>query len=384
MGQESNSAAPDEQQEFFLDLENLSSEEIFGDSEEVTEEGAKATPTSEPTEETITDPPQEEEEVTAKVEEGEAETETSEEETTEESEESLFASIAKLAGIEVPEEGFEYADSEEGMLNFMNDYAEAYTERYVGELLQEQYPEVGAFLQHMMNGGDANEFMKVNHPVTDYSAVELSDTEANKAIQRKVVRDFYVAQGIKSDRVEVMLNSLEAGGSLFTTAEVAKEALSNAQEKQKQDFAEKQAADTERRQREAAQFITSVDNVLRQSAVDGIVIPKAQKAKLRTYMLQPVQGGYTQRDLAAANLSTEKQVLLSFLLMNDMNLEGLVKAKAKNEQAISLRKRLNKERESTKKGQRTPTKEKVNRPDKFSVDNISFEFGSELEEEATT
>ena len=94
-------------------------------------------------------------------------------------------------------------------------------------------------------------------------------------------------------------------------------------------------------------------------------------------MLQPVKGGFTQRDIDAANLSHEKQVLLSFLLMNDMNLEGLVKAKAEQENALSLRKRLRKEQETTSKGKKAPAKKKAANPSKFNVEALGFEFGSD-------
>ena len=394
-GQEAAGPPEGQQEEFFLDLENITTGDLFGEEEaETPAPKEQETPTEAETKPKPATKP-------AKVEEEVPETPTAEtddelegdepanegDEATEEgetpTEENLFIDLAKRAGIEIPEEGFTYADNEEGMLEFMNDYADAYNQRYIDELLGETYPEAGEFLQHLMNGGDPGEFMKANHPINDYATLEIKDEDLNKPTQRKVVRDFYLAQGIKSERIDAMINSLEAGGSLFATAEVAKEALTNAQELRKQQFADEQKAQVEQKRQQAAAFITSVDKVLEKADVEGIVIPRTQKAKLRTYMLQPVQGGFTQRDLAAANLSVEKQVLLSFLLMNDMSLEGLVKAKAKNEQALSIRKRLNKE-QATTKGARTVSKEKESNPKKFHVDNFAdVEFGSDGLEEAT-
>ena len=336
----------EEQEVKDIDFENLfidEEDEVKKDDEESEVEDSEA---------------DEEKEVT---EDDESEDDNSEDDS---EEDDLFVSLAKKVGIEIPEEGLDYTDDEDGLLQFMSDYAEAEKQSYLEDVLMNKYPVVGNLLQHVVDGGDPSDFIKINHPQTDYSTIVLEDKDENIPQQEKIYRDFFRKQGLSEEDINAQLKIAKAGGTLFATAGAYQTLLINQQKQEKEQLKARHLEQKEKAQREALEFKNTIDKIVDSREVKGIQIGVKETSKLKDYITKPVKDGLSQRDIDAQALDMEQEVLLSYMLMHGFNLEKLIKVAAKREETKSLRKRL--------------LKEKAKPSQKTGVKTDAIDFGSGL------
>ena len=80
--------------------------------------------------------------------------------------------ISDILGVETE---YEYADTVEGLTNYVRDVSEDLAEDQLQELF-EQYPEVQAHLDFVLAGGDPQEFYAANNPSGDYSRIQWVKT----------------------------------------------------------------------------------------------------------------------------------------------------------------------------------------------------------------
>jgi len=358
--------SPEKTESFTLDIENLKIEDILDGQEKEEDpedkngviENKKEDPdetTHDPdTEGDGDDPPEQPEdkiEDDKEDDEGEEEGGEGEEDDNSAEETTLIQDLADRYGLQIAEDAG-YEDTIQGVLEFNDDVLNLIIDQRQSQMF-EQYPELGEFHTHLSNGGTAKDYFAVNHPETDYADIKLVDDDSNIGIQKSIMREFYLNQGVDETDVISAVDSLESAGSLYGQAIVAKAALVKQQAKAKEEYAERQAEITKNKIKKAEEHLTSIKDTLSSGApIAGVVIPKSEHARLIEYMTTTVKGTETQRDLDAKELGYDKQVLMSFLIMKGLNLDGIVEAKAKTQQSKNLKKRLLKGKEKAKNKQK--------------------------------
>ena len=92
--------------------------------------------------------------------------------------------ISDILGVETE---YEYADTVEGLTNYVRDVSEDLAEDQLQELF-EQYPEVQAHLDFVLAGGDPQEFYAANNPSGDY---RIQMGEDDVTLQRAMLGEYY-------------------------------------------------------------------------------------------------------------------------------------------------------------------------------------------------
>ena len=277
---------------------------------------------------------------------------------------SVAESIAKALGYDIENE---YADTEEGLVEFTKDIAQNIAEDQLKELF-EQFPLVQKHLDFVLAGGDSEKFFQAYNPSMDYSQYEIDQNDSRT--QKAFVSEYFKTKGHDEEFIKDMLEDYEDSGKLYDKAIVAQKQLASIQSREREQIVEQQKRERQEQEKQQTAFWENVAATIDQGKeFAGIRIPEKEKAKFFDYISAPVdKSGRTRRDMDYANSELDVKLAIDYMMYKGMNLQDIITTRAKTESVKSLRDKIQRNEERVKnygKVERNKTK-------KFDPDQLDM------------
>lgn len=275
-------------------------------------------------------------------------------------------SIAKALGFELEND---YADTEEGLIEFTKDIAQNIAEEQIQELFS-QFPTVQKHLDFVLAGGDPERFFEAYNPSLDYSNIEIDKNDTRT--QKGFVAEFFKTKGHDEEFIKEMLDEFEDSGKLFDKAMHAKKQLATLQAKEREQLVQyqrhQQAAEYQRQQEFWEEIAGKIDSG---NEFAGIRIPDREKAKFFDYISAPVdKSGRTRRDVDYAQSNIEVKLALDYLMYKGLKIEDIINTKAKTQSVKSLRDKIQNHQEKIKNYGKADKKIKTFDPDQLDMKKL--------------
>lgn len=277
---------------------------------------------------------------------------------------SVAESIAKALGYDIEND---YADTEEGLVEFTKDIAQNIAEDQLNELFQ-QFPLVQKHLDFVLAGGDSEKFFQAYNPNLDYSQYEIDQNDSRT--QKAFVSEYFKSKGHDEEFIKDMLEDYEDSGKLYDKAVVAQKQLATIQSKEREQIVEQQKREKQEQEKAQEEFWENVASTIDQGKeFAGIRIPEKEKAKFFDYISAPVdKSGRTRRDMDYANSELDVKLAIDYLMYKGMNLQDIITTKAKTESVKSLRDKIQRNEERVK----NYGKVEKNRAKKFDPEQLDM------------
>lgn len=286
--------------------------------------------------------------------------------TDDESESSIAQSIAKALGYDLENN---YADTEEGLVEFTKDIAQNIAEDQIQELFS-QFPLVQKHLDYVLAGGDSEQFFQAYNPGMDYNQMEIDKNDSR--MQKMLISDYFKSKGHDDEFIKDMLEDYEDTGKLYDKATVAQKQLAAIQSKQREQLVEMQKQQQAEYRQKQQEFWEGVANTIDEGKeFAGIKIPEKEKSKFFDYISAPVnKQGNTKRDMDYGNAPLETKLAIDYLLYKGFNLSDIITTKAKTESANNLRSKLQLGQEKLRNQGMVDKKIKKFDPDQLDVKRL--------------
>jgi hypothetical protein len=257
---------------------------------------------------------------------------------------SVAESIAKALGYDIEND---YADTEEGLVEFTKDIAQNIAEDQLNELFQ-QFPLVQKHLDFVLAGGDSEKFFQAYNPNLDYSQYEIDQNDSRT--QKAFVSEYFKTKGHDEEFIKDMLEDYEDSGKLYDKAIVAQKQLASIQSREREQIVEQQKHERAQQEKAQEEFWENVAATIDQGKeFAGIRIPEKEKAKFFDYISAPVdKSGRTRRDMDYSNSELDVKLAIDYLMYKGMNLQDIITTKAKTESVKSLRDKIQRNEERVK------------------------------------
>ena len=244
--------------------------------------------------------------------------------------------ISKILGFEVEND---YADTVEGITEFVRDISQEVAEAQIQELF-EQFPEVQQHLDYVLSGGESTQFFEAYNPQADFNNIELAENDV--LTQKNLLAQYFQVKGHDEAFIREMIGDYEDAGKLYNKAAIAKDELAKVQQYQRQQMMEQQRAMQEEREIEEERFWDGVANTLEDGVeFGGITIPDRDKRDFFDYISNPIdETGNTQRDLDYQEADIDIKLAIDYLLYSGFELNDIINTKAKSVSARNLRDRI--------------------------------------------
>jgi hypothetical protein len=280
---------------------------------------------------------------------------------------SVAESIAKALGYDIENN---YADTEEGLVEFTKDIAQNIAEDQLKELF-EQFPLVQKHLDFVLAGGDSEKFFQAYNPSMDYSQYEIDQNDSRT--QKAFVAEYFKSKGHDEEFIKDMLEDYEDSGKLYDKAVVAQKQLAAIQGREREQIVEQQKRERQAQEKQQTEFWENVAATIDQGKeFAGIRIPEKEKAKFFDYISAPVdKSGRTRRDMDYANSELDVKLAIDYLMYKGMNLQDIITTKAKTESVKSLRDKIQRNEERVKNyGKVEKTRAKKFDPDQLDMKKL--------------
>lgn len=286
--------------------------------------------------------------------------------TDDESESSIAQSIAKALGYDLENN---YADTEEGLIEFTKDIAQNIAEDQIQELFG-QFPLVQKHLDYVLAGGDSEQFFQAYNPGMDYNQMEIDKNDSR--MQKMLISDYFKSKGHDEEFIKDMLEDYEDTGKLYDKATVAQKQLAAIQSKEREQLVEMQKQQQAEYRQKQQEFWEGVANTIDEGKeFAGIKIPEKEKSKFFDYISAPVnKQGNTKRDMDYGNAPLETKLAIDYLLYKGFNLSDIITTKAKSESANNLRSKLQLGQEKLRNQGMVDKKIKKFDPDQLDVKRL--------------
>lgn len=275
--------------------------------------------------------------------------------------------ISNVLGFEMEHE---YADTVEGLTEYVKDIAQEVAEDQIEDLFK-QFPEVQKHLDYVLAGGESGQFFEAFNPQLDYNNLRVE--EGDVGVQKALLAQYFDAKGHPQEFIEEMLNDYEDSGKLYGKAQIAQQELAAAQEEQRQYMFEQQQEEYAKVQQQQEEFWEGVADVIESgNSFGGVTIPDVEKANFFEYISAPVnEEGQTQRDIDYSDSEMDVKLAMDYLLYSGFDLEGIINTKARTRSAQNLRERIisNEERVRNAKGAQR-RKQKAFDPDQLDINAL--------------
>jgi hypothetical protein len=277
---------------------------------------------------------------------------------------SVAESIAKALGYDIENE---YADTEEGLVEFTKDIAQNIAEDQLNELFQ-QFPLVQKHLDFVLAGGDSEKFFQAYNPNLDYSQYEIDQNDSRT--QKAFVSEYFKSKGHDEEFIKDMLDDYEDSGKLYDKAVVAQKQLAGIQSREREQIVEQQKQAKIEQEKAQEEFWENVAATIDQGKeFAGIRIPEKEKAKFFDYISAPVdKTGKTRRDMDYANSELDVKLAIDYLMYKGMNLQDIITTKAKTQSVMNLRDKIQRNEERVK----NYGKIEKNKAKKFDPDQLDM------------
>ena len=280
---------------------------------------------------------------------------------------SVAESIAKALGYDIENN---YADTEEGLVEFTKDIAQNIAEDQLKELF-EQFPLVQKHLDFVLAGGDSEKFFQAYNPNMDYSQYEIDQNDSRT--QKAFVAEYFKTKGHDEEFIKDMLEDYEDSGKLYDKAIVAQKQLATIQGREREQIVEQQKRERQEQERQQEEFWENVAATIDQGKeFAGIRIPEKEKSKFFDYISAPAdKSGRTRRDMDYANSELDVKLAIDYLMYKGMNLQDIITTKAKTESVKSLRDKIQRNEERVKNyGKVEKTRAKKFDPDQLDMKKL--------------
>lgn len=274
--------------------------------------------------------------------------------------------ISEILGFEME---YEYADTVEGLTNYVRDISEEVAESQLQDLFEE-YPEVGRHLEFVLAGGDPEEFYAAHNPSSDYGNIQMS--EGDITLQRAMLGEYLKEMGHGDEFIIDMLNDYEDTGKLYGKALAAQEELSLIQDEQREEMYEQQLELQAIEEAEQEEFWEGVADIIEGgNEFGGIVIPDVDKSEFFDYISAPIdEEGNTQRDLDYAEAGMDVKLAIDYLMYSGFNLGDIIDTKARTQSVQSLRNRIQANEDRVKSAHRNQRRTKKFDPDQLDINAL--------------
>lgn len=260
----------------------------------------------------------------------------------------VASEISKVLGFEVENE---YADTVEGLTEFVRDISQDVAENQIQELF-EQFPLVQQHLDYVLAGGDSDKFFESHNPQLDYAQIQLREND--QGTQRAILAQYFQAKGHDNDFINEMLEDYEDSGKMFAKAEVAKNALANAQKAERDQLLARQQEQYEAQAKQQEEFWDGVAQTIESgNEFAGIRIPDRDKRSFFDYISAPTDDGRTQRDVDYAEAPMEVKLAIDYLMYSGFKLDDIIQTKARTESVKNLKSRIRNTEERVKNARKT-------------------------------
>lgn len=273
----------------------------------------------------------------------------------------------------------EFEDSKEGIVNYVKQVIEsAREENYqtAMDTLFAKYPFLDDILTYYQaNGNSLDGF----NQVTDRSSIEID--ENNEEQQINIIKLAWKEKGVKGD-VDGYIAYLKNTGNLFKTAQDELDSLKEVDNANKEALRKQAAEAEEKRNKEIAQYWTSVKSIVDSGKIAGYEIPEnmtitrdgkklaVTRNDFFNYIYRVDKNGNSQYAIDLASESPEKQIhdeiLRAYLKYVGGNYSDLVKIAENKNKVEKLR--------LTAKNNKTNTI-RVKAPNKTNNTNSKVDFG---------
>ncbi len=249
---------------------------------------------------------------------------------------SVANTIAKALGYELENE---YADTEEGLIEFTKDIAQNIAEDQIQELFS-QFPLVQKHLDFVLAGGDPEQFFQAYNPSLDYNNIEIDQNDTRT--QKGFIAEFFRTKGHDDEFIKEMLEEFEDSGKLYDKANHAKKQLAGLQAKEREGLVAQQRYQQALEQQRQQEFWEDIANRIDSgNEFAGIRIPDREKAKFFDYISAPVdKSGRTRRDVDYAQSNVEVKLALDYLMYKGLKIEDIINTKAKTISTKNLRDKI--------------------------------------------
>lgn len=251
----------------------------------------------------------------------------------------LFVFANMLKEKEIIEIGENFEASEDGLINAVESTIDARVKEELDLFQNTLTGEGRALLKHLINGGEVGSF------VNQYSQVGFDKVDIkNSNNQKYVLSEFMKLRGDNTQEITENIELYEDNGILAKKAQVAQQKLVAFQEKQKQEFAERQRLAAEEKERTRGEVISNIqDTIANSEEIKGVPLSKKAKKELLSYMTVPTveindpSGGVQyvtqfQADEMQSSNNIDEFILKAYLRMTDYDLSS---AKKKSVTAFS-------------------------------------------------
>lgn len=288
------------------------------------------------------------------------------EESDEELEGSVAASIAKALGYELENE---YADTEEGLVEFTKDIAKEIAEDQIQSLF-EQFPTVQKHLDFVLAGGDPEKFFEAYNPSLDYANIQIDKGDVRT--QQGFVVEYLRTKGHDEEFIRDMVEDYEDSGKLYDRAINAQKQLANNQAKEREQIVANQKQAQIEAQKQQEEFWENIASTIESGKeFAGIRIPDKEKSKFFDYISEPRdKSGKTQRDIDYSNAELEVKLAIDYLMYKKLNLQDIITAKVRTESAKSLRDKIQSNQEKIKNYGKADRKIKTFDPDQLDMKRL--------------
>ena len=274
--------------------------------------------------------------------------------------------ISRTLGFELETE---YADTVEGMTNFVRDMSEEVAEDQLQGLFAE-FPEVQKHLDYLLAGGTSDEYMQAFNPASDYGNIQMA--EGDVTLQRAMLGEYMKHMGHDDDFIIDMLNDYEETGKLYSKASLAQQHLAHAQAEEREELYQQQLQAAEDAEAEQAEFWDGVADIIEGgNEFAGVRIPDSEKQDFFDYISDGVdEHGNTQRDLDYAEAPMEVKLAIDYLMYNGFNLGDIIDTKARTKSVENLRDRIRSNEDRVKSAGKAQRRQQAFDPDQLDINAL--------------
>jgi hypothetical protein len=249
---------------------------------------------------------------------------------------SVALEIAETLGLEIDNN---YADTVEGLTEFVKDMSQEVAETQIEDLFQ-QHPLVQQHLDYVLAGGDSEKFFEAYNPNLDYNNFQIN--EGDHGVQKAVLSQYFQAKGHEPEFIQELLEDYQDSGKLYAKSESARQALGNAQEAQRSSMLEEQQEQYAKLQEEETSFWEEVAEVIETgNEFAGVRIPETDKADFFDYISAPInKEGQTQRDLDYTEADVNVKLAIDYLMFGGFKLDEIINTKARTKSVQGLKDRI--------------------------------------------
>lgn len=245
------------------------------------------------------------------------------------------ASIEENFGIKFPE-GYEIDDTEEGLIELVNDAVALQNRNSVADFLDSS-PVLKSFYQHLVLGKSPETFNDTN---VDYRGINILGL--NKESKLSYIKEMFKQQG--NENPDAFMELLSSSTDEALNKNVASAILYlDKQQTESNEAREVQIKEQRQAQAQADQaYWADIKNVVTKGKLNEVTIPLLERDKFYQYLASPVNEGKSQDMIDSANDSKEFDVMVSYLRYKKYDISKLAANISRESKVSTLKSRFEK------------------------------------------